>query len=83
MVLLFTVVTVYTDKQHQHYSLIIKENLVTAPIHNLLEVMNVDFAEAERKLLDHNIQMGDAQSIIEIALNNNRHPGDILEIIVK
>ena len=83
VVLVFTVVTIYIDKQQKHYSLIIKENLVTSPIDNLLIVLNVEHEEAQRRLMERNISIGDSKNLLEIAVKNNRHPGDILEILVK
>lgn len=83
VVLAFTVVTIYIDKQQKHYSLIIKENLVTAPFDNLLTVLNVEHEEAQRRLMERNIFIGDSKNLLEIAVKNNHHPGDLLEILVK
>ncbi len=83
VILLLSVLFIYVGKGHGEHERIIMEKLSKAPLSQTFEILDIKYSEVSILLKEENIRIGDAQSIEEIALKNEKTPKEIIELILK
>jgi len=83
VVFLLSIVTVNLGKGHGAMERIALEGLVKAPIQKTLEILHIDMDKAEEIFHINGIDMGQAKTIEEIGIKNQKSPKDLLELLVE
>lgn len=83
VVLFLSVGFIIAGKLNTNHEQIMIERVVDAPISHSFSILNLDYNNVEKKLLENNILIGESKSIREISINNKKSPKDIIELIIE
>ena len=83
VVFLFSALIIILGSGHGQIERFTIEKMVQAPVFKTLDILEIDIKQAERIFHINNIEIGTAQTIEEIGINNNISPKDLLELLVK